>query len=246
MFGCLLHWLLLWAILNMGARLITQGWVHFTEVDCLANGNMRLSIFITLLLPERCNCIAPFYRWENGGAESRSHLADFLKQELWEVGLQPSVGDSSQMHILPLELPKGSNLRCEWRSSQDVCMGLWRRAGCVHMDWGACGTGKHGEPKTKESCFISHIFRDRQGFDSSHRGVAFNEDDLALSHLMVEASRTLVALESTSSGQTSGSWRCKCERDFLNYFIFSDKNALCRIKITVCIPYASCSSVNGP
>lgn len=107
----------------------------FYRVDCWAKGNVLLSIIITPL-SRRCICTVPFYRWENGGMESWSHLTAFLMQELWEVGLQPSAANSSQMLLLPFELPKGSILRSKWRSSQEVCAckWLWPWDGCVHMD----------------------------------------------------------------------------------------------------------------
>lgn len=120
------------------------------RVDCSAKGNVLLSR-ITTPLSQRCICIVPFYRRENGGTKSWSHLTAFLMQELWEVGLQPSAANFSQMLLLPFELPKGSILRSKWRRSQEVCAckWLWPWDGCVHMDWETRGAGKCGENQNK-------------------------------------------------------------------------------------------------
>lgn len=118
----------------------------FYRADCSVKGNVLHSIIITPL-SQRYICIVPFYRWENGGMESWSHLTAFLMQELWEVGLQPSAANSNQMLLLPFELPKGSILRSQRSSRQEVCacMWLWPWDGSVHIDWETHGAGKRGE-----------------------------------------------------------------------------------------------------
>lgn len=80
-----------------------------------------------------------------------------------------------------------------------LCVPVTMGRGCPQGLGGTRDGGEWRKAKHKsESCFLSHLSGDWQSSDFCHRRVRFSKNDVYLSLVMVEASRTLVDLESTS------------------------------------------------
>lgn len=91
-------------------------------------------------------------------AQSAGHMEQLFSCrncERW--GSTLPAGKYSQMVLLPLQLPKGSSLRKEWRSGREACacVCLWLWEGGAHKAWEARRMEENGE---KQNTRVSPAF----------------------------------------------------------------------------------------
>lgn len=126
----------------------------FYRVDCSVKGNVLLSIIITPL--SQNICIVPFYRWENGGMESWSHLTAFLMQELWEqrIPAQCSSCLLSSQREASWEVKEAAGRKCVPACDCDRGMGVCTLTG-RHM-----GRGSVEKTRREESGSMAQVSPD--------------------------------------------------------------------------------------